>query len=83
MLHQFATLEEAQLAVSFLENEGVKAHVWDEQIAALYPMFNPAIGMVRVAVHEDDWDQANTILGDYLTLMRDGSDASWTWEDEA
>lgn len=76
VLHQFATLEAAHLAVSFLENEGVQAHVWDEQISALYPMFNPTFGMVRVAVHEHDWDQAQTILSDYLTLMTDGTDGS-------
>ncbi|MEQ9822993.1 MAG: DUF2007 domain-containing protein [Puniceicoccaceae bacterium] len=74
VLHQFATLEQAHLAVSFLENEGIQAHVWDEQISALYPMFNPSIGMVRVAVHEHDFQHAHEVLTDYLKLMQQETD---------
>ena len=74
VLHQFATLEKAHLAVSFLENEGIQAHVWDEHISALYPMFNPSIGMVRVAVHEQEFEQAKSVLNDYLKLMHQETD---------
>lgn len=74
VLHQFATLEQAHLAVSFLENAAIEAYVWDEQIATLYPMFNPSIGMVRIAVDENSFEAAWEILNDYLKMMETEDD---------
>ncbi len=69
-LHQFASLEEAQMAVAFLEQCEIQAHIWDENVAGLYPMFNPNFGMIRVAVAEDDWEQAEKMLETYLESIR-------------
>ncbi len=68
VLHAFQTSELANLAVSFLEAEGIEAYVWDENISSLYPLFNPSIGMVRVAVGESDFEKASDILNDYLEM---------------
>lgn len=66
VVETFPTNELAHLAVSFLKNEQIEAFVWDENTAGLYPMFNPSIGMVRVAVDENDFQKAVEILEDYL-----------------
>jgi len=68
VLHSFQSLEQAHLAISFLEQADISAYLWDENISALYPIFNPSIGMIRIAVDENDWAKATTVLKDYLDL---------------
>ncbi len=70
VLHAFQTPEQAHLAVSFLENAGIEAYVWDENVSTLLPMFNPTIGMIRVAVDETQYDVATEKLADYLEQFK-------------
>lgn len=69
VLHAFQNLEEANLAVSFLESEGVHASIWDQNVSSLYPLFNPSIGMVRVAVDEADFSKAQQTLDVYFSML--------------
>ena len=66
VIHSFPTYEQAHLAVAFLESAGIDAYVWDENVAALYPLFNPSIGMYRIAVDESVYQAASEALEDWL-----------------
>lgn len=68
VIQTFETSELAYLAVSFLENAGIEAFVWDQNSAGLYPLFNPSIGMVRLVVDESVSEAATEVLADYLTV---------------
>ena len=69
VLHAFQNLEEANLAISFLESEGVQATIWDQNVSSLYPLFNPSIGMVRIAVDEADLPIAQQTLKAYFSML--------------
>jgi hypothetical protein len=62
VIQHFSSIEQAYLARSFLENEGIESYVWDENTAGLYPLFNPSLGMVRLVVAEEDMDRARQLL---------------------
>ena len=68
VIHAFENYEQAHLAVSFLENEGIRAWTWDENVSGLLPLFNPAVGMVRVVVDEADEAKATELIQDYLSM---------------
>ena len=72
VLHAFQTTEQANLAVSFLEAEGIDAYIWDQNVSSLYPLFNPAIGMVRVAVDEEQFEEAEYVMESYFKLLQQG-----------
>ena len=67
VVHSFPSYEQAHLAVAFLESVGIEAFVWDENVAALYPLFNPSIGMYRLAVDESLYKAASEALGDWMS----------------
>ena len=66
VVHSFPTYEQAHLAVAFLESVEIDAYVWDENVAALYPLFNPSLGMYRLAVDESVYEAACKALEDWL-----------------
>ena len=66
VVHSFPTFEQAHLAVDFLASAGIEAYVWDENVASLYPLFNPSLGMYRIAVDEALYEAASEALEDWL-----------------
>lgn len=66
VIQTFPSYEQAHLAVSFLENAGIDAYIWDENTSGLYPLFNPSLGMVRIAVDESLSEAATEVLKDWL-----------------
>ncbi|QYY36329.1 DUF2007 domain-containing protein [Ruficoccus sp. ZRK36] len=54
--------EEAYLTASLLEASGIEVAIWDDNTVALYWLYSNAIGGVKVAVCEEDYEQAREIL---------------------
>lgn len=55
---RFYKVEEAYLFRSFLESEGIAAHVFDEYTPQLHWLYTHAIGGIRVLVNEEDAQEA-------------------------
>ncbi len=62
VLSSYTKLEDAHLAVSLLQGNGVEAWLRDEATANLYWLYSNAIGGVKVEVAEQDLDRAREIL---------------------
>lgn len=62
---KFHKTEDAYLFRAFLESEGIPAHVFDENISQLFWHYTIAVGGVRVAVADEDAEQAAVIYKDY------------------
>jgi hypothetical protein len=62
---KFVKGEDAYLFRSFLNSEGIEAHVFDEYIAQLFWHYTQAIGGVRVAVADEDYDEARKLFTEY------------------
>lgn len=56
------TAIEAHLLKSRLGNEGVVAFIFDENMIALNPLFNFALGGIKLKVHSSDWEKAREII---------------------
>lgn len=54
--------EEAYLAASLLEANGIEAAIWDADTVNLYWLYSNAIGGVKVAVPEEDAVRAREVL---------------------
>jgi len=59
----FPDVAEAQLAKERLENEGIRAFVFDAQTAGVMPFLTPGAGGVRVQVSPADEQRAREVLG--------------------
>ncbi len=60
IIFDFAT--EAQLTRAKLESEGIKAVIQDENTIAINPLYNYALGGIKLQVLEKDVDEAVKIL---------------------
>lgn len=57
---------EAEMLVTILDNEGIKAFVNNEVIGTLFPFYTtPGMGAVRVIVSESDAEQASLVVADF------------------
>ena len=61
---RFSTAMEAHLARTKLESEGIKAYVADEHIMAINPMYDFALGGVRLKTKSSDVEKAVQCLND-------------------
>lgn len=68
----FTVPEEAHLFRTFLESRGIEGFVLDENVVQLFWHYSNAIGGVRVAVAEDDEDEASMFYEEYMTALRTG-----------
>ena len=66
VIHKSPNAQLATIAVDYLKQEGIEAYIWDENASGLYPMFNPEIGMIRIAVDESDAERAEEALTELL-----------------
>lgn len=57
---------EAEMLVTILDNEGIKAFVNNEVIGTLFPFYTtPGMGAVRVVVSKTDAEKANMVVADF------------------
>jgi hypothetical protein len=61
---QFSSGMEAQLARTKLESEGIEAYVADEHMMSINPMYDFALGGVRLQTKSSDAEKALKILND-------------------
>lgn len=57
--------EDAYLFRSFLESEGIAAHVFDEYVPQNHWLYTQATGGIRVVVSPDDIEAAGNIFKEY------------------
>lgn len=67
---KFFKSEDAYLFRSFLESEGIAAHVFDEHISQWFWQNTLAFGGVRVVVAEEDVEQADSLYEEYNESMK-------------
>ena len=68
----FTVPEDAHLFRTFLESRGIESFVLDEHFVQLFWHYSNAVGGVRVAVNEDDADEAQSLREEYMTGLRAG-----------
>ena len=61
-LRRYYTLDEACIARGFLESEGVRACVQDENLVRMFWLYTNAIGGLRLQVGQKDLERASAIL---------------------
>lgn len=59
---------EANIIKAKLEDSGIPCFLTDENVATIQPLFNQAIGGVKLNVFEKDVDQINVLLMDDVAL---------------
>lgn len=64
--------EDAYLFRSFLESEGIAAHVFDEYTPQMHWLYTNAIGGIRVVVSEEDAEMAAELYRAYEESIRSG-----------
>jgi len=62
----FERSEFAHLAADYLKQCGIEAYLWDQNVAGLYPVFNPEFGMVRLVTHESDLERARELIDEWM-----------------
>jgi ABC-type Fe3+-hydroxamate transport system substrate-binding protein len=62
---RFHKTEEAYLFRSYLESEGIPAHVFDEHIPQLFWTYTMLIGGIRVVVAKEDSEAASELFREY------------------
>lgn len=62
---RFYKSEDAHLFRSFLESEGISAHVFDEHVPQVHWLYTAAIGGVRVVVNPAEAEKAAELYVDY------------------
>ena len=72
VIASFPTPEDAHLFRTFLESRGIGGVLLDEHFVQLLWHYSNAIGGVRVAVAEDDAEEAAEIYGEYMESLRQG-----------
>ncbi|MGL5019939.1 MAG: putative signal transducing protein [Luteolibacter sp.] len=68
----FTVPEEAHLFRTFLESRGIEGFVLDENVVQLFWHYSNAIGGVRVAVEDNDIEDASTAYQEYMAALREG-----------
>lgn len=66
----FFKSEDAHLFRSFLESEGIPAHVYDENMSQWFWHQTLAFGGIRVAVSDEDFEQAGRLYAEYNESMK-------------
>lgn len=64
--------EDAHLFRSFLESEGISAHVFDEYMPQMNWLYTYTIGGIRVVVHQNDLKPATALYQDYWERISAG-----------
>ncbi len=59
---------EANIIKAKLEDAGIRCFLTDENVATIQPLFNQAIGGVKLNVFEKDVEQINVLLADDVAL---------------
>lgn len=54
----------AHILKAHLEDQGIEAHIFDEHIVTVNPLYSNAVGGIKVKVLEEDFDEANRILAE-------------------
>lgn len=67
---KFFKIEDAYLFRSFLESEGIEAHVFDEHMAQLFWIYTQMIGGIRVEVANEDAERAHQLYVEYNESMK-------------
>ncbi len=60
---------DAHLLKAKLESEAINCFLFDENITALYPLYNISIGGIKLKVNENDVELASAIINDYDQLL--------------
>ena len=68
----FTVPEEAHLFRTFIESRGIEGFVLDENFVQLFWHYSNAIGGVRVAVDDEDAEDAFTAYQEYMAALREG-----------
>lgn len=64
--------EEAHLFRSYLESEGITAHVYDEYTPQIHWLYTQAIGGILVVVSGEDFEAATDIYKEYWERVATG-----------
>lgn len=62
VVERFSDVSEAQLAVNFLQANGIEASLRDENLVALNWLLTTAVGGIRLAVPSDQAEEARLLL---------------------
>src|SRR6478735_3430746 len=68
----FTVPEDAHLFRTFLESRGIEGFVLDEHFVQLFWHYSNAVGGVRVAVNEEDEEDARNLHQEYMSSLRAG-----------
>jgi hypothetical protein len=63
-LRSFDNYINANIQLGMLQNEGINCHLQDEYIITLDPLLSPAIGGMKLMVHETQAKRAMKLLDD-------------------
>lgn len=66
---RFHKVEDAYLFCSYLESEGISAHVFDEHISQFFWTHIVLFGGVRVVVGAEDLERASDLFREYETRI--------------
>jgi hypothetical protein len=61
-LRSFDNYINANIQLGMLQNEGINCHLMDEYIITLDPLLSPAIGGMKLMVHETQAQRAMKLL---------------------
>lgn len=64
--------EDAYLFRSYLESQGIAAHVYDEYVPQVHWLWTNAIGGIRVMVNDDDSETAADFYKEYRQRITTG-----------
>lgn len=67
---KFFKSEDAHLFRSFMESQGIAAHVFDEHMSQLFWHQTLAFGGIRVVVADEDAEQAEELYVEYNESMK-------------
>ncbi len=68
----FTTPEDAHLFRMFLESRGIKGFLLDEYFVQTFWHYSNAIGGVRLAVNDEDEEEAAEVYQEYMGALRNG-----------
>ena len=74
---------EGNIVKARLEDSGFSCFLADENVSTIYPLYNQAIGGIKLIVFEDDVDQINQLLAeDNSALVHDGEEPQHQQEEK-
>jgi predicted nucleic-acid-binding Zn-ribbon protein len=62
ILKTYLYAHEAHLDLAKLQDEGIEAYIFDENIVALNPIYGNAVGGIKLHVHDEDFEKALQII---------------------